>query len=438
MPPRTSRRHKQGAESRERILEVALEISAERGYDGTTMALVTERSGLPASSVYWHFKNKDALLAEVLELSYTQWRQGEDAWEATDDGDLRTRFRGRFERVRLGLATQPEFWRFGLMLALLSGGDPIAARDRFLEVRADTIGSTVAWCRAVLGADAVARHPELPVLLTQFFMASADGLFLSTQIDPRWSYGRITDALGRAVGEVALALASAPPSRKRRKPAPLHRSEPRPAPEDSRERLLWAASRVAAERGYVGTTISRVCAESGLPVSSVYWYFDDKDALLGAVVQSSWETWLEHQPTWEPVVGAEQRDAVLRTVLLEGTRSFLDSPDFLRVGHGVTLARQDLETAAHTLFRELRRDTERLLTTWFVDTFEGSPHEGDKALAVVLARIVIAVTDGLFVAEQIDDWEWDLEAFVDLLVAVLEQVIDSAPPVKASRRRTTS
>ena len=95
MPPRTSRRHKQGAESRERILEVALEIAAERGYDGTTMALVTERSGLPASSVYWHFKNKDALLAEVLELSYTQWRAGEDGWEGSDEGDLRQRFRGR-------------------------------------------------------------------------------------------------------------------------------------------------------------------------------------------------------------------------------------------------------------------------------------------------------------------------------------------------------
>ena len=74
MPPRTSRRHKQGAESRERILDAALEIAAERGYDGTTIALVCEATGLPASSVYWHFTNKDALLAEVLEHSYTRWR----------------------------------------------------------------------------------------------------------------------------------------------------------------------------------------------------------------------------------------------------------------------------------------------------------------------------------------------------------------------------
>lgn len=433
MPPRTSRRHKQGAESRERILDVALEIAAERGYDGTTMALVTERSGLPASSVYWHFKNKDALLAEVLEHSYTQWRSAEDGWERSDDGDVRQRFRGRFERVRLGLSTQPEFWRFGLMLALLSGDD-IAARDRFLEVRADTLGSTQAWCRTVLGADAVARHPELPALLTQFLMASADGLLLSSQIDPRWSYGRITEALGRATGEVAVAMAAAPTPKRRRKPAPLARPEQRPAPEDSRERLLWAASRVAAERGYVGTTISRVCAESGLPVSSVYWYFEDKDALLGAVVQSSWETWLQHQPTWTPAVGAEERDATLRTVLLQGTRSFLDTPDFLRVGHGVTLARQEEETAAHTLFRDLRRDTEKLLTEWFLGTFAGSVHDGDKPLAQVLARTVISVTDGLFLAEQIDDWDWDLEAFVDLFVAVLEAIVDGAPPVTKRRR----
>ena len=57
-----------------------------------------------------------------------------------------------------------------------------------------------------------------------------------------------------------------------------------------------------------------------------------------------------------------------------------------------------------------------------------------KPLAQVLSRTVIAVTDGLFLAEQVDDWDWDLEAFVDLFVAVLEAIVDGAPPV-AKRRR---
>jgi AcrR family transcriptional regulator len=428
VPPRTARRHRQGAESRERILDVALEIAAERGYDGTTLALVTERSGLPASSVYWHFKNKDALLAEVLEHSYRQWRQGEDAYRASDGGDVRARFRTRFDRVRAGMSDRPEFWRLGLTLALLSGDQQIAARDRFLEVRQDTIDATLVWARGVLGADAVSRHPELPVLLTQFVMAAGDGLFMSTQIDSRWPVGRITEALGRATGDVAVRLAAEPAPRRRRKPRPLPVPVGTPAPEDSRERLLWAAGRVAAQRGYVGTTISKVCAESGLPVSSVYWYFEDKDALLAAVVQSSWESWIEHQPQWLPARGAEQRDEQLRRILREGTRSFVGAPDFLRVGHGVSLARQEEETAARRLFLSIRRDTEKMVSAWFLASFAGSDVEGDKALATLVARIVIAVTDGLFLAEQIDSWEWDLDAVVDVLVEVIESVVAAATP----------
>ena len=152
MPPRTARRHKQGAESHDRILEAALEISAERGYDGTTMALVCERAGLPASSVYWHFKNKDALLAAVLEHSYTRWRAGENDYEHSDTGDVRARFRNRFDRVRVGLTERPEFWRLGLMLALLSGPEDLAARDRFLQVRQDTLDKTVSWAGADHGS----------------------------------------------------------------------------------------------------------------------------------------------------------------------------------------------------------------------------------------------------------------------------------------------
>lgn len=431
MPPKTGRRHKQGAESRERILEAALEIAAERGYDGTTMALVTERSGVPASSVYWHFANKDDLLAAALELSYSRWRAAEDEAERDDDGDVRARFRHRFDRVRVGIAERPEFWRLGLLLALLSGPEDIAARKRFLEVRQQTLDATLAWSRGVLGADVVARHPELPVLVTQFTMAAGDGLFMASTIDPRWSFARITAALGRATGEVAVRWAAEPRARRsRRTPFPDRPVAP-PAPDDSRERLLWAAARVAAERGYVGTTISRVCAASGLPVSSVYWHFADKDDLLAAVVQASWDDWLAHQPEWTPAAGPQERAATLHRVLLEGTRSFVDAPDFLRVGHGVSLARQDEQTAAQALFLRVRRDTEKNLGTWFTESFTGSSLEGDTALGTQLARIVIAVTDGLFLAEQIDTWTWDLDALVDLFVDVLEAIVAD----KAARAR---
>jgi len=40
-----------GELSRERILDAATEIAAERGYEGTSIALVSKKCGLPASSI---------------------------------------------------------------------------------------------------------------------------------------------------------------------------------------------------------------------------------------------------------------------------------------------------------------------------------------------------------------------------------------------------
>ena len=47
MPPQTERCHRQGRETRERILDATIEIAAERGYDGTTMSAIAKRVEMP-------------------------------------------------------------------------------------------------------------------------------------------------------------------------------------------------------------------------------------------------------------------------------------------------------------------------------------------------------------------------------------------------------
>ncbi len=46
------------------------------------------------------------------------------------------------------------------------------------------------------------------------------------------------------------------------------------------DRLLEAAIRVIAERGYAGLSTNRVAAEAGVSVGSLYRYFGDKDDLV--------------------------------------------------------------------------------------------------------------------------------------------------------------
>ena len=81
--PKPRRNRADGELSRERILDAATEIAAERGYEGTSIALVSAKCGLPASSIYWHFKDKDDLMAAVIERSFGDLAS---AWQMPEGG----------------------------------------------------------------------------------------------------------------------------------------------------------------------------------------------------------------------------------------------------------------------------------------------------------------------------------------------------------------
>ena len=109
------RRRANGEASRQKILEAATQIAAERGYEGTSIGLVSERSGLPASSIYWHFKDKDALIAAVIERSFGVWLSGAGGWSPQmPDEPLEQRMSAMIERTAKALMEASDFLRLGL------------------------------------------------------------------------------------------------------------------------------------------------------------------------------------------------------------------------------------------------------------------------------------------------------------------------------------
>ncbi|WP_128381057.1 TetR/AcrR family transcriptional regulator [Streptomyces cavernae] len=68
-------------ERRAEILRAALEVIAERGYRGASMAAVAERVGLTQQGLLHYFRTKDALLVAVLEER--------DQWDAVPDSRWR-------------------------------------------------------------------------------------------------------------------------------------------------------------------------------------------------------------------------------------------------------------------------------------------------------------------------------------------------------------
>jgi AcrR family transcriptional regulator len=198
--PKGRRKRADGELSRERILDAATEIAAERGYEGTSIGAVSAKCGLPASSIYWHFKDKDDLIAAVIERSFGSWLT---AWELPSGGAAEERFTGVAVQTAKALLESPDFIRLGLMLALERRPEEPRARQMFIQVRAQAYAQLADNLRAFMPALSGAQIEQLAT----YAMAGADGLFIAKEIG-----GDAVDLIalfelhGRALYDVARRL----------------------------------------------------------------------------------------------------------------------------------------------------------------------------------------------------------------------------------------
>jgi AcrR family transcriptional regulator len=174
-PPKPRRRRADGELSRERILDAATEIAAERGYEGTSIALVSAKCGLPASSIYWHFKDKDDLIAAVIERSFADWL---GAWQLPDEGAARDRLTTLAMQIAKALLDSPDFIRLGLMLALERRPVEPRARAMFLQARAQAYYELTNAVREITPG---LTNAQIDQLVT-YAIAGADGLFIAKEI----------------------------------------------------------------------------------------------------------------------------------------------------------------------------------------------------------------------------------------------------------------
>jgi AcrR family transcriptional regulator len=169
------RKRADGTLSRERILDAATEIAAERGYEGTSIALVSAKCGLPASSIYWHFKDKDDLIAAVIERSFAGWLR---AWQVPDEGHAHDRVVGMAMQIAKALLDSPDFIRLGLMLALERRPIEPRARAMFIQARAQTYYELTNTLRELTPGLTDAQIDQL----VTYAIAGADGLFIAKEI----------------------------------------------------------------------------------------------------------------------------------------------------------------------------------------------------------------------------------------------------------------
>jgi AcrR family transcriptional regulator len=181
--------------------------------------------------------------------------------------------------------------------------------------------------------------------------------------------------------------------------------------EASRTRILDAATEIASERGYEGASIALVSAKCGLPASSIYWHFRDKDDLIAAVIERSFAHWLS---AWQMPADGTGRERMV-AVAMQIAKALLDSPDFLRLGLMLALERRPVEPRARAMFLAVRDRAFETLTPAIRDLAPGLT----DAQVHQLATYAIAGADGLFVAKEIGGDSVDLPALFEMHAAAL-------------------
>ena len=79
------------SDKREEIVHAALELIAEHGFHGAPMAMVADRAGVGAGTIYRYFESKDVLIAEI--FSELEKKVVESLMQGySRDGSLRERF----------------------------------------------------------------------------------------------------------------------------------------------------------------------------------------------------------------------------------------------------------------------------------------------------------------------------------------------------------
>lgn len=168
-----------GQRNRERILDTASRLMSERGFAGATIAAICKQAEVMPPTLYWHFGDKEGLVAAVMERAAERWFEefvpGAGARATARTGALGALFRDR-----------PEFLRLLLLLALERRDPADEVRGAVERIRQR---AKQAWSATLEELLTEIESPEqcstAAGLLSELVIAQIDGIFIASQLHPQ-------------------------------------------------------------------------------------------------------------------------------------------------------------------------------------------------------------------------------------------------------------
>lgn len=191
----------------------------------------------------------------------------------------------------------------------------------------------------------------------------------------------------------------------------------------TRERVLGAAARLIASRGYAATSVAQIARASGANPASIYWAFGSKEGLFAAVMERSAESWFlavaerpRGEDPWESLKGLAE--------------AFRSGPEFLRLLLVLSLERRDGDPTVLKAARRVRAQAAQDLARMYRPALGIEDELAGRRIAMRLARLTLMLLDGVFVASQIEVDSIDMDREFELIAistkATAERLVEEA------------
>ena len=162
--------------TKEKIVETALDLFSQRGYDGVSVRDIAQAVGIRESSLYNHFKNKRAIFDSIVDLCVQQsevyFRQSSLPFAAGDDASVYQgieigHLQELIERTFRFFFDDPWNVRFRRLLLLSQYADP-RCRDIYRQLYRDQCIQVQAYIFAALMENGEIRREDPAAVAAEF------------------------------------------------------------------------------------------------------------------------------------------------------------------------------------------------------------------------------------------------------------------------------
>lgn len=197
-----TKRQQQGAKSREEILDSAANLMAMSGYEGTSISDIAKHSGLPASSIYWHFSSKAGLLAAVMERGAQRFFADLANTPVMTSRDPRKNLETSLFVASDAMQAHPEFLRLFMLLLLseTAEGSEKEVVSRVREMGREQLRQTIELAFKPAHPRKTQRIADE---LVDIALSAFDGAFIAVQVNPELDHRQLMSELADMIVSTA-------------------------------------------------------------------------------------------------------------------------------------------------------------------------------------------------------------------------------------------